>query len=351
MHARDLRGLAGFRPEGGPTRPAIDLGSNENPLGPSPAAASAVREAVSSINRYPRDPHAALDRALARRWAVEPEQIWLGPGGVGVIDYLSRAFLEPGDRILEPDPGFFVIGRSTRAHHGGADRYPLERDAGFAFDPEAVLERYDGHRLVYVISPHNPTGTVAGLEAVEAVADGTDDETMVVVDEAYGAFTETPSAIELVRRRPDVAVVRTFSKSYGLAGLRLGYAVVPTSVADAYAVFQTPYAASRVACLAGLAALDDEAFLRRSVAVARRGRRYLREAIEAETPPSEANFVLVDARDGQAVADALLERDIRVRNCHGFGLSSYVRVTVGTAEQNRLVATALNEVIPTCASP
>ncbi|MFP4591646.1 MAG: histidinol-phosphate transaminase [Halobacteriales archaeon] len=351
MHARELRGLSGFRPEGGPSRPAIDLGSNENPLGPSPAAATAVCDVVDSINRYPRDPHAALDRALASRWDVEPAQIWLGPGGVGVFDYLSRTFLEPGDRILEPDPGFFVIGRSARAHHGGTDRYPLDRDAGFAFDVDAVLARYDGHRLIYAITPHNPTGTVASLGAIEAVADATDEETMVVVDEAYGAFTEAPSAVELVRRRSDVAVVRTFSKAYGLAGLRLGYAIVPESVADAYAVFQTPYAASRVACVAARAALDDEAFLERSVAVARKGRRYLAGAIEAETYPSEANFVLVRAGDGQAVADALLERDIRIRNCHGYGLSSFVRVTVGTAEQNRIVARALNEVIPACASP
>ncbi|MFW6449305.1 MAG: histidinol-phosphate transaminase [Halobacteriota archaeon] len=351
MHARDHRGIGGFRPEGGPSRPAIDLGSNENALGPSPAAASAVREAADSINLYPRDPHAALDRALAGHWEVDPAQIWLGPGGVGVIDYLSRAFLEPGDGVLEPDPGFFVIGRSARAHHGEAARYPLDRDAGFAFDAEAVLERYDGHRLVYVISPHNPTGGVTPLETIETIAEATDEATMVVVDEAYGAFTDTPSAVELVRRRPDVAVIRTFSKAYGLAGLRLGYAVVPTAVADAYAAFQTPYAASRLACLGGLAALEDGDFLERSVALARRGRRYLAEAIEAETYPSEANFVLVEAGDGEAVADALLERGIRVRNCHGYGLSSFVRVTVGTAEQNRLVARALNEVIPTCASP
>lgn len=345
MHARDPDGIGGFRPSGDQSTPRVDLGSNENPLGPSPAAMDALRAAVGDANRYPRAPHAALDRTLAERWGVDAEQIWLGPGAVGVIDYLSRSFLEPGDDVLEPDPGFFVIGRSAHIHHGRADRYRLDRDESFAFDPEAVLRRYDDHRMIYVISPHNPTGAEATLADIEAVAEATDEETVVVVDQAYGPFSERPSPIDLVKGRDDVVMVRTFSKAYGLAGLRLGYAVAPDEVASAYATFQTPYAASRPVCLAARAALEDEAFLERSVAVARRGRSYLRDAIEARTFPSAANFVLVEAGDARSAAAALADHGIRVRDCTGFGLPDCIRITVGTTDQNRFVADRVNEVL------
>lgn len=345
MDTRAPAGVSGFRPSTAAAEMRLNLGSNENPLGPSPRAMEALRGGLDTMNRYPRAPHAALDAALATKWSVDPAQIWLGPGAVGVIDYLTRAFVEPGDAVLEPDPGFFVLGRTARLHRGRADRYPLPRESDFPFNPEVVLDRYDGHRIVYVISPHNPTGAEASLEDIERVAEETGPETLVVVDEAYGPFTNRPSAINLVRAREDVAMVRTFSKAYGLAGLRLGYAVVPTDVADTYATVQLPFGVSRPACVAGRAALDDDEHLERTVALARRGRTALRDAIDARTFPSAANFVLIEANDASAVAETLGEAGIRVRDCTGFGLDDCVRVTVGTSEQNRLVANHLNQVI------
>lgn len=347
MDARDLTDIPGFRPvaRGGPRQSVLELGSNENPLGPSPRAVEAVQTAALDMHRYPRDPHAALDRALAEHWSVATDQVWVCAGAVGVIDCLSRAFLEPGDGILRADPGFSYFGRSARYHHAEEATYPLDPEDGFSLDPAVVLSHYDGERLVYIVTPHNPTGALAEMEAIEAIAAGTEPDTLVVVDEAYGAFTDESSAIDLVRERDDVAVVRTFSKAYGLAGIRLGYALVPSSIADAYAHVLSPFGASGLACVAGRAALEDDAYLERSIAVARDGRAFLHETIDAPTWPSQGNFVLVDVGDAASASERLLEAGVRVRDCTGFGLPDCVRITVGTSAQTRRVARIVNEVV------
>lgn len=323
----------------------LELASNENPLGPSPEAVDAVAAAAAGVHRYPRAPQAALVARLAEGWDVPEERIWVGPGSVGVIDYLSRALLEPGSAVMAPAPGFSYFERSSATHRGGCTTYPLDRPAGFALDAGAVLDRHTDERIVYVNTPHNPTGAEVSLETIEALAEGTPDGTLTVVDEAYGPFTEAPSAVTLARSRDDVAVLRTFSKAYGLAGCRVGYAILPRALATEHDRVRTPWAVSGLSCVAARAALDDEAYLERSVAVARAGRRYLRHAVDAPTWPSEGNFVLVEVGDASATVDAALERGVRVRDCSTFGLPECVRVTVGTIEQTRRAAAVLNEVI------
>jgi histidinol-phosphate aminotransferase len=329
----------------------VKLASNENALGPSPAAAEAVREAADDLHHYPKASHADLTDAVADRHAVPPEMVWLANGGDGALDYLARATLDPGDRVLVPRPGFAYYGMSARFHHGDVATYTVSRADDFALTADLVLDAYDGERVVFLTSPNNPTGGRFTLDAVETIAAETGPETLVVVDEAYHEFADAPSALRLVAGGPgdgdrdDVAVLRTFSKAFGLAGLRLGYAVVPAPWADAYARVNTPFAASEVACRAGLAALDDTAHVEATVETVRWARDYVRANLDAPTWESHGNFVLADVGDATAVYEALKRRGVIVRDCSSFGLPECVRVTCGTREETRRAVSELNEVL------
>lgn len=323
----------------------IKLSSNENPLGPSPAAIEAIHDHADSVHTYPKTAHADLIEAIARKWSVEPSQVWLANGGDGALDYLSRAFLQPGDRMLVSDPGFAYYAMSARYHHGTVATYPLRKEDDFTQTAENVLEQYDGDRIVCVTSPHNPSGRELPREELLALADRTDDSTLILVDEAYGEFSESPSAIELLSKRDDIAVLRTFSKAYGLAGLRLGYLVAPLSWADAYARVNTPFAASEIACRAGSAALEDETHVRETVELVRWSRAYMRDHLNTRTWPSAGNFVLAAVDDAGAIANASQERGVIVRDCTSFGLPGCIRISCGTREQTKRAVAVINELL------
>jgi histidinol-phosphate aminotransferase len=347
----------------------VKLASNENPHGPSPAAVEAVRDGAQEVHRYPTATHADLRGALADRWDVDPAQVWLSPGADGALDYLARAMLEPDDAVLVPDPGFAYYSMSARYAHGRTRTYTVE---GPEFEQTAatVLSAYDGERMVYLTAPHSPTGAPFTPSAVERVAAETDPDTLVVADEAYGEYTAAPSLATAVggaaRSRPfpdptaveaapdpvetdrdDIAVLRTFSKAYGLAGLRAGYALVPESWADAYAAINTPFATNDLACRGALAALDDDDHVDRSVESAVWAREYLRTELSVPVRESEANFVLAEVGNAAAVADRAKERGVIVRDCTSFGLPGHLRVSCGTREETRRAASVLNEVFET----
>jgi histidinol-phosphate aminotransferase len=357
MHTRDLSDHPRYEAGGGIEEVARELGrdpeeflalaSNENPLGPSLAAVEAIRDGAEGVHAYPKALHTDLTRAIADGWQVDNDQVWLANGGDGALDYLARATIDPGDTVLVPDPGFAYYGMSARFHHGEVATYELSKDEDFAQTPETVLSAYDGERIVHVTSPHNPTGSEMSLDAIETLADGTDEETLLVVDEAYGEFTDAPSARNLLDERDDVAVVRTFSKAYGLAGLRLGYALVPEAWADAYGKVTTPFSVGALACRAGLAALGDQDHVDRAVEAARQGREYIHENVRAPTYESGGNFVLIEVGDGTAVAEALKRRGILVRDTTSFGLPSCIRMTVGSESETQLAVRELNEVLAT----
>ena len=323
----------------------VKLASNENPHGPSPKAVEAIRDQAPSVHHYPKSVHTDLTAALAEKWAVADEQIWLSPGGDGALDYLARAMLDPGDRVLVPDPGFAYYEMSARFHHGQVDRYEISGAEDFALTPETVLTAYDGERIVYLTSPHNPTGKRFSIQAIREIADRTDEQTLVIVDEAYGEFATGPSARTLLEDREDVAILRTFSKAYGLAGLRLGYAIVPEAWGDAYARVNTPFAASSVSCSAGLAALEDEGHVERTLETVEWARAYMQSEIDAPVHRSHGNFVMVEVGDGTAVSDQLRERGVIIRDLTSFGLPEYVRITAGVEAETERAVTELNEVL------
>ncbi|MEF8779875.1 MAG: histidinol-phosphate transaminase [Haloferacaceae archaeon] len=355
MESRDLSAHAPYVPGSGIEEVARELGvepdelvalsSNENPHGPSPAAVEAIHEHAGRVNQYPKASHADLTDRIAERWGLDPTQVWLSPGADGALDYLARTMLSPGDRVLVPEPGFAYYAMSARYHHGDVATYLLSESAGFAGTADAVLDAYDGERIVYVTTPHNPAGTEFPRSELRELLASVGEETLVVVDEAYGEYTDAPSSIELLDDYDNLAVTRTFSKAYGLAGLRVGYAAVPGEWADAYARVNTPFAANELACRAALAALDDDDHLRRSVETARWSRAYLREHLAAPTVESAANFVLARVGDAETVAERSKRAGVVVRDCTSFGLPGHVRISCGTREETRLAAETLNDIL------
>jgi histidinol-phosphate aminotransferase len=323
----------------------IKLSSNENPHGPSPAAVEAIRETAPDVDVYPTTAHTDLTEALAARWDLAPEQVWLSPGADGALDYLSRAMLSPGDRVLCPTPGFSYYPMTARYHHGTVAEYELSKADGFAQTADVVLDAYDGERIVYLTTPHNPAGTEFAREEIRTLAEAVDDDTLLVVDEAYGEYSERPSSVGLLSEHDNVAVTRTFSKAFGLAGLRVGWAAVPGSWADAYARVNTPFATNEVACRAALAALGDTDHVETTVETARWAREYVAEHLDAPTYDSAANFVLAEVGDASAVAEAAQREGVIVRDCSSFGLPECVRISCGTERDTKTAVETLNRVL------
>ena len=354
MEPRDLSAHSPYVPGRGAEEVARELGvdpdelvklsSNENPHGPSPKAVDAIERAAPRVNRYPKTSHADLTEALAERRGLAAEQVWVSAGADGAIDYLTRAMLEPGDRVLVPDPGFSYYGMSARYHHGTVATYLIDRDDDFVQTADRVLDTYEGEHIVYVTTPHNPSGSVLPRDELVSLAERVDDHALIVVDEAYHEYAETPSAVDLLDRFDNLAVLRTFSKAYGIAGVRVGWAAVPAAWADTYARVNTPFAANEIACRAALAALDDREHVERTVETARWARGYMRDELDAPTWESGGNFVLADVGDATAVVEGTQRRGVIVRDCSSFGLPDCVRVSCGTRDQTREAVRVLNEI-------
>ncbi|MFQ6672353.1 MAG: histidinol-phosphate transaminase [Candidatus Tectimicrobiota bacterium] len=324
---------------------AVKLASNENPLGPSPKAWEAARRALGEVHRYPDGGAYYLRHALAERLGVGPDEVVVGNGSNDVLVLLTQALMTPDDEAVVGDPAFVVYRLAVQAMGARVVAVPL---ADFTHDlpamAQAVTERT---RLLFVANPNNPTGTMVTAEAVEALLAEVPDHVVVVMDEAYVEYIDRedfPDCLAAVRAGRPVVVYRTFSKIYGLAGLRVGYAVAPKSLVAAINQIRAPFNVNRVGQAAALAALDDDAHVRTSQEVNRVGLAHLTAGLAAlgvAYVPSVANFLLVEVGDGRAAYEALLRQGVVVRPMGGYGLAPYVRVTVGTAEENTRFLEAL----------
>jgi histidinol-phosphate aminotransferase len=322
---------------------AVKLASNENPLGPSPRAVEAVRAAAGGVHRYPDGASFELRRALSKRLAVDPAALVFGCGADELLELLAKSLLGPGDEAVYAWPSFAMYPVVVRGMGATPVQVPL--DAELTHDL-AAMRRAIGPRtrLVFVCNPNNPTGTSVGREAFDRFVASLPDGVVLAVDEAYVDFArrpDFPDALAWVRRRPGTAVLRTFSKIYGLAGLRIGYGVADLELAGYLQRARHPFNVSRLAEVAALAALDDEEHAERTRRNNSRGIEYLRRELAAlgiQVWPSDANFVLAEI--GAGVHDALLREGLIVRPLAGFGMPAHVRVSVGLPEENeRLVKT------------
>ena len=316
----------------------IKLASNENALGPSPKALAALRRAASGLHRYPDSTCRDLRAALAKRLKVEPDSLVFGNGSDELIVLALRAFVDPGDEVVVASPTFLIYEQQARACGAAVRVVPLKN---FRYDLAAMRAAVTPHtKLVFIANPDNPTGTYATKRELDAFLRGLGPETIVFLDEAYYEFVDTadyPQTLPYVKDRP-VVVTRTFSKAYGLAGLRVGYGVAQPTLAAAMNAVREPFNVNSLAQAAAAAALTDAAFLARTRRLAQEGRRYLvkeLDALKLRHVPSVTNFILIQLGPrASEVAQALLSRGVIVREMSAWKLSGCIRVTIGTAAEN-----------------
>lgn len=322
---------------------AIKLASNENPVGPSPKALAAAHEALRDVNRYPDAGCFALRRRLATHLGVDPDELLIGAGADEVLGLIGQTYLGPGDEAVFAWPSFAMYPIVVQAAGATAVAVPLTAD--LVHDLEALAAAVTPRtRVVFLCNPNNPTGTAVGAEAFDRFALRLPADVILVVDEAYYEYARRPDfprSLSWVRRRPGTVVLRTFSKIYGLAGLRVGYGIADAETVGLLHRPRHPFNVSLVAQAAALAALDDVDHVEESRRINETGREYLvRElgALGIAVWPSETNFVLADA--GAGAHDALLREGVIVRPMAGFGLPEHVRISIGLPEENeRLVKT------------
>ncbi len=328
----------------------VKLASNENPLGPSPRALAAARAALERAHLYPEGPAPLLRAALAARLGVESGQVVVGNGSTDLIDLLARAFLGPGHNAVISEGAFARFRQVVRARNGNARLVPMR---GLTHDLVAMAAAVDeGTRLVYVANPNNPTGTWNRRAEVEELLGRLPPPVLLVLDEAYFEYVDEPDypdGVALVRRGEPVVVLRTFSKVYGLAGLRVGYGVATPAVIDAVDTVREPFNSNAVGQAAALAALEDEDHVRRTVALCHGERPRVQGALAErglEVEPGLGNFLFVDtARPGGEVFRRLLDQGVIVRPLGAYGFPRCLRISLGTPEENDRLLAALDRAL------
>ena len=320
-------------------RGSVKLASNENPLGPSPEAVKVLGEKISELHRYPDGDCFYLKRGLAHRLGVAPSRLIFGNGSNELIELAIRTFLRPGEEAVLADQAFVIYRLVVQAAGGRCKIIPL-RD--FTHDLNAMGAALTAEtRLVFLANPNNPTGTIYRKKEWERFLDRASAEVLIVVDEAYGEYVrdaDYPDSLGYGGANKTILTLRTFSKMYGLAGLRIGYGIGPEPIVALMHRLRQPFNVNAAAQWAALAALEDEAHKTRTLETNRQGMEFLQEKLTGlglRYVPSEANFLLIRVGDGRQVFQGLLRRGVIVRPMQEYGLPEYIRVTVGTKEENQ----------------
>jgi len=328
---------------------AIKLASNENPLGPSPLAIQAMRDYMEKVHRYPDGQAYYLRHKLAERFGVHADEVILGAGSTDIIEMIAKAFLQHEAEGLTAEGSFVMYYVLVQMIGGTLHRVPL-RD--YTYDLEALADAITPRiRVIFVANPNNPTGTYVRAREVDRFLARVPADVVVVLDEAYAEYVEDPGysrSLEYVREGRNVVVLRTFSKVYGLAGLRVGYAFGPAPLISCLNLVRSPFNTASISQVAAMAAMDDTTHVRRSVEENARERAWLCERLDEMAVPyvsSVTNFLLIDTgRDANEAFQALLHLGVIVRPMKENGFPSFVRVTVGRREENRRFVDALRQV-------
>ncbi|MFQ5954965.1 MAG: histidinol-phosphate transaminase [Kiloniellales bacterium] len=333
---------------------AIVLSANEGALGPSPKALAAFRRAAARVPRYPEGGAPALRQAIARHHGVDPAQIVCGNGSDELIGLLVQAYAAPGDEVLFSQHGFLMYRLAAMAYGATPVAAP---ETDLKADVDALLDHVSGRtRLVFLANPNNPTGSFLPVDEVERLRRQLTEQVLLVIDAAYAEYVvrnDYTSGAELVEAAGNVVMTRTFSKIYGLAGLRLGWAYCPLEVADALHRVRTPFNVSVAAEAAGRAALDDTRHTDAGRSHNEVWRPWLADRLAAlglTVYPSIANFVLVrfppePGRDAEAANGALERRGIIARRMGAYGLADCLRISIGLEPEVRAVVDALTEFV------
>ncbi len=325
---------------------SIKLASNENPLGPSPKAIEAIREAAGEIHRYPDGACFALRARLATQLGVAENQLTFGTGADEILELIAKTLTGPGDEVVYAWPSFAMYPIVIKGM--GATAVPVPLNDDFVHDLDAMAAAVTPQtRALMLCNPNNPTGTSVGAGEFDRFVAALPEHVVLVVDEAYFEFVrrpDFPDVVSLLGQRPGTLVLRTFSKLHGLAGIRIGYGIADAELASYLERARHPFNVNRLAEVAALAALDDHEHARRTLETNRTGIEYLSAALGKmgiETWPTDANFML--AKTGADVFDPLLRLGVIVRPLAGFGLTEHIRVTIGLPEENERFIKALAE--------
>lgn len=329
----------------------VKLASNENPLGPSPRALERMYEVARQMHRYPDGPAVALRDKLAAKTGIDPACLFFGNGSNELLELALRTFVRPGEVVASAKVTFSVYGILAQAH--GA-RYVEAPMAGIAYDLAALtdLAIREGAKMVFIANPNNPTGSAFGKDELKQFLARIPDSTIVVYDAAYAEYAGDDSISdgrELIGERDNVIVTRTFSKAYGLAGLRVGWGYAPAPLADYINRVRQPFNLNRMAQEAALAALDDDDFLHTTLQLNARSVAWLREQLTLlglTSYPSHANFVLFESpMAADDLFGKLLHEGVIVRSMASFGLPKHIRVNTGTEDENAFFLAALQRVL------
>lgn len=333
---------------------AIKLASNENPLGPSPKVISAIQDELSELSRYPDGNGFALKRALAELHNVEIAQITLGNGSNDILEILTRAFVTPEHEVVFSQHAFAVYPIVTQAVGAKAVVVPAKN---WGHDLEAMQQAItDKTRVVFIANPNNPTGTWLEKKELSLFLQSVPGNVLVVLDEAYFEFAHSdplaknyPNGIELLSEYPNLVVTRTFSKAYGLAGLRVGYSVSHTQVADVLNRVRQPFNVNSLALKAAEVALTDVEYLEQGISLNSKGMQQLISAFEQMNLgyiPSVGNFICVEVgNNAMKVYDDLLYEGVIVRPVANYEMPQYLRITIGTEKENERFIKALKKVL------
>ena len=325
----------------------VKLASNENPLGIGPRTRAAIEAALGEVARYPDGNGYHLKLALSKRYGVDMSSIVLGNGSNDVLELVAHAFLGPGRAAVMSQHAFAVYPLATQARGARPIVVPAK---DFGHDLDAMAKAIDDETfVVWVANPNNPTGTLAPADELEAFVRRVPERVLIVIDEAYNEYLSPnlrSDTVKWLKRHPNLVVSRTFSKAYGLAGLRVGYGLAHPSVADVMNRVRQPFNVNSIALAAAEAALDDMEFVARSYAENLKGMRQIEEGVRGlglDFIPSYGNFITVRVGKAPEIYKRLLRRGVIVRPVGGgYGLPEHLRVTIGTAAENERFLTALS---------
>ncbi|MDZ4817226.1 MAG: histidinol-phosphate transaminase [Verrucomicrobiota bacterium] len=328
----------------------IKLASNENPLGPSPKAREAMRQSIEKCHLYPDGGGYYLRQAIASKFSLDLGNIILGNGSNEIIEFLGHAFLKPGDEVVMARHAFVVY--KLMATLFGASTVEVD-DPGFVHDLPAMLKAVTPKtKLFFIANPNNPTGTIVSEASLINVIESIPDHVIVVIDEAYYEFLDNPPrTIDLVKKYPNILLMRTFSKIQGLAGLRIGYGIAPSPLVSILQKTRQPFNVNAIAQAGALAALADNEHIARTKKITDEGRVYLEKSFSELNLPwtkSAANFILVKVGGegaGKRIFTELQKRGIIVRDMTSYRLPEYIRVTIGTHAQNSQFIEELRKVL------
>lgn len=330
-------------------RKVIKLASNENPLGPSPKAIKAIGKNIKSLNRYPDSNGFYLKQKIARSLKIHPAHIVLGNGSDELIDIIIKTFVAEDETILTSESTFLEYAIISKVNNRKVNTVALKN---FTYDLVGLAKAIDKKtKLIFIANPNNPTGTYISKNALRGFLLQLPPQVIVVLDEAYDAFIDVqdyPRSLSLINQR-NVIILKTFSKGYGLAGLRIGYALLSKTLASYMEIARQPFNTNLLAQAAAAAALSDKAFLAKTKRTIREGKSYLYKELAkmgADFIPSVTNFILINTKkDSVSVFKSLLREGVIVRDMAAYGLRTYIRVTIGKKEENKEFIRAFRKVL------